>query len=71
MRKASFTISSASIDHLITVLQKHSKALELVVELHKSQDITLPDGDWGMNCVECDGFRYPCRTMQIIYKELF
>jgi hypothetical protein len=45
-------------------------ALRAVVELHKSQDITLPNGEWGINCVECDGLFYPCLTIQAIEKEL-
>jgi hypothetical protein len=45
-------------------------ALRAVVELHKPQDITLPNGDWGANCTECDGWEYPCPTIQAIDKEL-
>ena len=46
-------------------------ALRAVVELHKPQDITLPDGSWGENCCVCDnGWTYPCRTIQAIEKEL-
>jgi len=45
-------------------------ALLAVVELHKPQDITLPNGEWGINCVECDGLFYPCLTIQAIEKEL-
>jgi hypothetical protein len=41
-------------------------ALRAVVELHKPQKITLPDGSWGMNCDECDGWVYPCLTIQTI-----
>ena len=45
--------------------------LRAVVELHKPQDITLPDGSWGENCSVCDnGWTYPCRTIQVIEKEL-
>ena len=46
-------------------------ALRAVVELHKPQEITLPEGDWGMNCGHCDiGLTYPCPTIQAIEKEL-
>jgi len=46
-------------------------ALLAVVELHKPQEITLPDGEWGENCEGCDiGFTYPCPTIQAIEKEL-
>ena len=45
-------------------------ALRAVVELHKPQEITLPDGEWGANCIECDGYDYPCPTIQAIEKEL-
>jgi len=47
-----------------------AKALRAVVELHKPQEITLPNGDWGDNCVICDGWEYPCPTIQAIEKEL-
>jgi hypothetical protein len=49
---------------------KPKSALRAVVELHKPQDITLPNGDWGANCTECDGWEYPCPTIQAIEKEL-
>jgi len=45
-------------------------ALREVVELHKPQDITLPNGEWGTNCIICDGWQYPCETIQAIEKEL-
>jgi hypothetical protein len=45
-------------------------ALRAVVELHKPQDITLPNGEWGSNCQRCDGWQYPCPTIQSIEKEL-
>jgi len=45
-------------------------ALRAAVELHKPQEITLPDGEWGANCIECDGYDYPCPTIQAIEKEL-
>ena len=48
----------------------HELALRAVVELHKPQEITLPDGSWGANCVQCDGWDYPCLTIQAIEKEL-
>lgn len=48
-----------------------TKALRAVVELHKPQEITLPNGDWGSNCAYCDiGFEYPCPTIQAIEKAL-
>jgi len=47
-----------------------TKALRAVVELHKPQEITLPDGEWGANCVLCDGWYYPCRTIAAIEKAL-
>lgn len=47
------------------------KALRAVVELHKPQEITLPNGDWGSNCAYCDiGFEYPCPTIEAIEKAL-
>ena len=45
-------------------------ALRAVVELHKPQEITLPNGEWGTNCILCDGFDYPCPTIEAIEKEL-
>ena len=46
-------------------------ALRAAVKLHKPQEITLPDGEWGANCIECDdGYDYPCPTIQAIEKEL-
>ena len=45
-------------------------ALRAVVELHPPQDITLPNGEWGTNCIICDGWQYPCETIQAIEKEL-
>jgi hypothetical protein len=42
-----------------------------VVELHKPQEITLPNGEWGANCGHCDiGFTYPCPTIRAIEREL-
>jgi len=61
----------ASIEQMMnhdTIFMKD--ALRAVVELHKPQDITLPNGDWGANCTECDGWEYPCPTTQTIEKEL-
>ena len=46
-------------------------ALLRVVEMHKPQDITLPNGNWGMNCALCDGFAYPCSTVFVIDSELW
>jgi hypothetical protein len=45
-------------------------ALRAVVELHKPQKITLPDGSWGVHCSECDGLIYPCRTIKTIKKAI-
>ena len=45
-------------------------ALRAVVELHKTQDITLPNGEWGINCSHCNLWTFPCPTIQAIEKEL-
>ena len=45
-------------------------ALRAVVELHKPQDITLPNGEWGINCSHCGLWTFPCPTIQAIEKEL-
>jgi hypothetical protein len=41
-------------------------ALIGVLNLHIEQEITLPNGEWGSNCKECDGWEYPCKTIQVI-----
>jgi len=55
-----------------TVDQRNGwSALLAVVKLHKPQDITLPDGEWGVNCSHCDvGLTYPCLTIKAIEAEL-
>ena len=48
-----------------------AKALRAVVELHKPQEITLPNGEWGTNCGHCDiGLTHPCPTIQAIEEHL-
>ena len=48
-----------------------AKALRAIVELHKPQEITLPNGEWGINCQHCDsGWIYPCATIETTEKEL-
>ena len=49
---------------------EYMQAIRAVVELHKPQDITLPNGEWETNCIICDGWQYPCGTIQAIEKEL-
>lgn len=49
----------------------HELALMSVVKMHEPQEITLPDGDWGSNCRTCDGYVYPCKTVQTIIEALF
>ena len=46
------------------------QALRAIVELHKPQEITLPNGGWGTNCPVCDDWEYPCPTIQAIEKAL-
>ena len=60
----------AKIDSFSCCSGAHELALRAVVELHKPQEITLPNGEWGINCVHCDGWEYPCPTIQAIEKEL-
>ena len=47
-------------------------ALRAVVELHRPDEVDLPDG-WE-SCVECSGngyvAMYPCQTIKVIEKEL-
>ena len=40
------------------------EALDRVQDLHSEQEITLPDGSWGLNCQHCDGWEYPCATIK-------
>ena len=60
------------LNPVITVanITKQYHALRAVVELHKPQDITLPNGEWGINCSHCDLWTFPCPTIQAIEKEL-
>jgi len=60
------------LNPVITVanITKQYHALRAVVELHKPQDITLPNGEWGINCSHCDLWTFPCLTIQAIEKEL-
>jgi hypothetical protein len=54
-----------------TLNWKFYPALRAVLDLHQPRDITLPDGSWGENCCVCNnGWSYPCRTIQVIEKEL-
>jgi len=46
------------------------KATRAVVELHKPQEITLPDGSWGQNCKECDNNWGDCSTIKVIKSRL-
>ena len=48
----------------------NTNALRAVLELHKPHLITLPTGEWGTNCIICDGWQYPCKTIRAIEKEL-
>jgi len=68
-------------DELLERINRYSKtrslidtiawnSLRSIMELHKPQEITLPDGEWGANCVKCDGWEYPCSTIQAIEKEI-
>ena len=60
------------LNPVITVanITKQYQALRAVVELHKTQDITLPNGEWGINCSHCNLWTFPCPTIQAIEKEL-
>jgi len=51
-------------------IKEHQSFIALVdiVKLHKPQEITLPNGEWGDCCVECDGLNYPCSTIRFIEK---
>lgn len=62
----------AKLNPVVTVsnITKQYHALRAVMELHKPQEITLPNGEWGTGCVECDNWYYPCATIQAIEKQL-
>jgi len=60
----------ARIDSFSCCSGAHELALRAVVRLHKAQEITLPNGEWGTNCILCDGFDYPCPTIRVIKREL-
>lgn len=49
---------------------KSAFALHSVVKIHAPQEITLPDGSYSYNCQECDGWVYPCQTIEAIKKDL-
>ena len=49
---------------------KSLQALRAVVELHRPQEITLPDGSWGQNCKECDNNWGLCSTIKTITEQL-
>ena len=70
--KHSELLGDINSDHFINsrTIETPYHALRAVVKLHKPQDITLPNGDWGTNCIECDGLFYPCPTIEAIEKEL-
>lgn len=61
---------AAMIKDLNKLIRKQMKAINTVMQLHRPQDITLRNGEWGINCIECDGLSYPCPTIQAIEKEL-
>ena len=64
-------VDIAIVKDLNKLICKRMKAIDAVFELHKPQDITLPDGSWGENCCVCNnGWTYPCPTIQAIEKEL-
>ena len=42
------------------------RVLGKIVELHKPIVITLPDGSWGHCCDQCDGYVYPCQTIEAV-----
>ena len=37
-----------------------------LIKQHSPQEITLPNGEWGSNCVICDGMAYPCLVVQVV-----
>lgn len=66
------TIITVNLESEIEIkkLMGYCKALRAIIHLHCPQEITLPDGSRGLNCVECDGWVYPCQTIEIIRSEI-
>jgi hypothetical protein len=61
----------ASIDDQEFAYDTLANALRAVVELHKPRQFELMSGDWCSGCtLDDDSERYPCRTIQVIEKEL-
>ena len=54
------------MNYVDELLHKSLKLITALENSHREQEITLPDGSWGLNCLECDGLSYPCRTMKLI-----
>lgn len=58
------------LQNLYFIYNKPIVILLAILELHKPIDITLPNGEWGTGCKDCDNWDYPCLTVQAIEKEL-
>ena len=58
----------------LTKFNNQYRALRAVAELHSEQEVTLPDGEWGILCDYCSDYGvyvlYPCKTIRAIEKEL-
>ena len=57
-----------------TIYPIFMQALRSVVGLHTEQEVTLPDGEWGIICDHCSEYGvyvlYPCKTIRAIEQEL-
>lgn len=57
-----------------TAMLNFGEAIRTVVKLHSEQEVTLPDGEWGILCSHCSEYDvyvlYPCKTIKAIEKEL-
>jgi len=54
-----------TVNYLTGLVSKNQRALTRIAELHKLQEITLPNGEFGLNCTECNSKVYPCNTVYI------
>lgn len=55
---------------LTPVIHKTAKALARILTLHSEIEITLPNGEWGSCCQECQGFKFPCNTRLAIIEAM-
>lgn len=55
----------------ICLICNNAEPLKAVAELHAPCEITLPNGEWGVGCIECNTFDYPCKTMKVLVNSYY